>query len=178
MSHHELIIEVETQCLSVWKEPWARRFARVTLFVDFNDRFAIVMDASNGFWFLPGGGIEQNESIEDAAEREATEELGLEIKINQIAETFHVTLISKESGEQHKIPPFIVVRATPMRGKRKTEYAPNRKIVLVRKRNCKNLLQGFKVPKAYECLKPYHYVSKEVVQQLVTNQTTAKVHSL
>ena len=178
MLHHELSIEVETQCLSVWKEPWAKRFARVTLLVDFNDRFAIVMDTSNGFWFLPGGGIEQNESIEDAAKREATEELGLEIKINQVVETFHVTLISKETGEQLKIPPFIVVRVTPIRGQLKTEYAPNRKIVLVEKKNCKNLLQGFKVSKAYECLKPYHYVSKEVVQQLVTSQTTKTRHTI
>jgi hypothetical protein len=178
MLNHELSIEVETRCLSVWKEPWAKRFARVTLLVDFNDRFAIVMDTSNGFWFLPGGGIEQNESIEDSAKREATEELGLEIKINQIAETFHVTLISKETGEQLKIPPFIVVSAIFIRGQLKTEYAPNRKIVLIKKKNCKNLLQGFKIPKEYECLKPYHYVAKEVVQQLVTSQTTAKVHSL
>lgn len=61
MLHQELSIEVEPRCISVWKEPWAKRSARVTLLVDFDDQFAIVMDTSNGFWFLPGGGIEQNE---------------------------------------------------------------------------------------------------------------------
>ena len=60
MSHHELSVEVEPRCISVWKEQWAKRLARVTLLVDFADQFLIVMDTSNGFWFLPGGGVEQN----------------------------------------------------------------------------------------------------------------------
>ena len=63
MLHHELSIEVEPHCISIWKKPWARSFGRVTLLVDFDDQFVIVMDTSNGFWFLPGGGVEQNESI-------------------------------------------------------------------------------------------------------------------
>jgi len=77
MWHQELSIAVEPRCISVWKEPWAKRCARVTLFVDFGDQFVIVMGTSNGFWFLPGGGVEQNESIEETAKREAAEELGL-----------------------------------------------------------------------------------------------------
>lgn len=43
MLHQELSIEVEPRCISVWKEPWAKRFARVTLLVDFDDQFAIVI---------------------------------------------------------------------------------------------------------------------------------------
>jgi hypothetical protein len=126
------------------------------------------MDTSNGFWFLPGGGVEPDELIEETARREASEELGLEIKINQVIKAFYVTLISKETGEQLKIPPFIVVHATLIGGKLKTEYAPNRKIILVKKKHCKRLLQDFRIPNEYECMKPYHHVSKEVVRQIVT----------
>jgi hypothetical protein len=170
MLHRELRIEVEHWCISRWKEPWARRYARVTLLVDFDDQFAIVIDPSNGFWFLPGGGVEQNESIEETAKREAAEELGLEIKINRIIKTFYVTLISKQTKEQLRIPPFIAVHATPIKGQIKTEYAPNRKIILIKKKNCKGLLLHFQIPKKYECMKPYHSISKEVVRQLVMRQ--------
>ncbi|MFQ6086859.1 MAG: NUDIX hydrolase [Candidatus Bathyarchaeia archaeon] len=140
----------------------------MTLLVDFGDQFAIVMDTSNGFWFLPGGGVEQNESIEETAKREAAEELGLEIKINRLIKTFHVTLITREMREQLEIPPFIAMHATPIRGQIKTEYAPNRKIILIKKKHCKSLLQSFKIPREYECMKPYHYISKEVIRQTVT----------
>lgn len=168
MLHQKLSIELEARCLLLWKEPWAKRRARVTLLVDFGDQFAVVMDTSNGFWFLPGGGIEKNEFIEDAAKREAAEELGLEIRINRIVKTFHVTLISKETKEQLKIPSFIVVHVKPLRGQLKKEYARNRKIVLIKKKHYKSLLQSFEVPSKYECMKPYHYISKEVVRQLVS----------
>ncbi|MDH5746959.1 MAG: NUDIX hydrolase [Candidatus Bathyarchaeota archaeon] len=165
MLQHELSVEVEPRCISVWKEPWAKRFARVTLLVDFDDHFAIVVDASNGFWFLPGGGVEEDESIEETAKREAAEELGLEIKVDRIVETFRVTLISRKTGEQLEIHPFIVVHATGTGGRLKTGYAPNRKIVLVRKDECDGLLRELEVPEEYECMKPYLYVSKETVRE-------------
>ena len=171
MSHHELSVEVEPRCISVWKEQWAKRLARVTLLVDFGDQFVIVMDPSDGFWFLPGGGVEQNESIEETAKREALEELGLEIKVNQVAKEFRVTLISKKTKEQFVIPSFIIVHATPAKGKLKLEYAPNRKILLVRKKDCRKLLHSFKIPIEYECMRPYYYVSKEVVRQLAICST-------
>jgi len=167
MLDQELTIEVEPRCFSVWREPWAKRSARVTLFVDFVDRFVIVMDASNGFWFLPGGGVEPNESMEDAAKREATEELGLEVSINRIFKTFHVTLIARKTGELLKLHPFKVLHVTPIGGKVKKEYAANRKIILIKKKECRSLLHDFEIPNEYECMKPYHYVAKEVVRQLV-----------
>jgi hypothetical protein len=34
-----LAIKVESKCMSLWKEPWAKRRARVTLLVDFDDHF-------------------------------------------------------------------------------------------------------------------------------------------
>jgi hypothetical protein len=171
MLYHKLSIEVEPRCISVWKEQWAKRLARVTLLVDFDDKFEIVMDPSNGFWFLPGGCVEQNESMEEAARREAFEELGLEIKIDCIIKEFHTTLISTKTKEHLIIPPFIVVHATFVRGQLNTEYAPNRKIILIEKKNCKELLQDFKIPKDYECMKPYYYISKEVVRQLAMCST-------
>jgi hypothetical protein len=131
--------------------------------VSLDDQFVIVMDPSNGFWFLPGGGAAQSESIEDAANREAFEELGVEIKINQITETFHVTLISRETGEQLQINPFIVVDATYVGGQFKTEYAPKRKIFLFKKDKCDSLLQD-KIPEEYECMRPYLCISKEIIR--------------
>jgi ADP-ribose pyrophosphatase YjhB (NUDIX family) len=163
----ELSFEVEPRCISVWKEPWAKRCARVTLLVDFGSKFVVVMDTSNGFWFLPGGGVEQNETIEEACEREAAEELGVKIKINRILRTYHITLISEKTGEQLKIHPFIVVQATYTGGLLRTEYALNRKILLVGKDECDNLLRDFEVPREYECMKPYLYISKETVREFV-----------
>lgn len=165
MMLHELSIEVEPRCISVWKKPWAKRFARVTLLVDFNGEFVIVMDSSNGFWFLPGGGLELNESIEEAAKREAAEELDLEIEVDRIIKMFYVTLVSKEITEQLRIHPFIVVRAIYSGGQLKTEYARKRKILLVKKDERDTLLQYFQVPKEYECMKPYLFVSKETVRE-------------
>lgn len=138
--------------------------------VDKGDQFAIVMDPSNGFWFLPGGGVEQDESVEEAAKREAAEELGVRIIINRIIGTFHVTLIARKTGEQLKIHPFIVVYATFAGGQFKTEYAPKRKVLLWRKSECDSLLRDFKVPEEYECMKPYIYISKEIVREFFRHQ--------
>lgn len=165
MSHRELRIEVEPQSISVWKRSWAERSSRVTLLVDFDEQFAVIRDTQDGYWFLPGGGVEPNESIEEAARREAFEELGLEVEVNQVIKVFCVTLNSKETKEQLRIPPFIVVHATPIGGQLKTGYAPNRKVVLIRKDKCNNLLRNFEVPKEYEWMKPYFFVSKETIRE-------------
>jgi len=167
MSTRELNIEMESASISVWTKPWSNRSARVTLLVDFGDRFAVVTDPRSGLWFLPGGGTEQNESIEEAAEREAVEELGIEVNVSRIIATFDVTLISKATREHLKIPPFIVVHATPTAGRLKKKYASDRVILLVRKGECNILLQHLKVPKKYEWMKPYFCVSREVVREFL-----------
>jgi hypothetical protein len=167
MSDYQLSIEVASRCISVWKEPWARRRARVTLLVNFGGQFLIVVDTSNGFWFLPGGGMEQNESVEEAAKREAVEELGVQIKINGLISTYRVTLISRETREELKIPPFIVVYANFIGGQLKTEYAHNRRILSVKKDKCASLLRDFEIPQKYECMKPYLYVSKETIRKFL-----------
>jgi ADP-ribose pyrophosphatase YjhB (NUDIX family) len=136
--------------------------------VDFDDGFPIVMDTQCGFWFLPGGGLERTESVEEAAKREAVEELGLQIRIRKIAETFHVTLNSRETGEKLRIHPFVVAYATVARGQLKTEYAPKRIIVFMKKDACNSLLKDFEIPEEYECMKPYLYVSREVVREFLS----------
>jgi len=167
MKSEELTVEVESRCISKWKEPWARRLARVTLLIDFGEQIVVIMDTAHGFWFLPGGGLEQGESVEDAAKREAEEELGLEIEVFQTVATFQVTLISEVTEEQLKIPSYVVVYAKPVGGQLRPEYASNRKIILIDKKNCRSLLQSSSIPRQYECFKPHHHISKEVVRQFV-----------
>lgn len=171
MLYRELTVEVEPKCISLWKEPWAKRSARVTLLVEPDDKTAIVMDPFTGFGFLPGGGMEEKESVEDAAKREAVEELGIEIKINQIIATFHVTLVSRKTGEQLQIHPFIVVYATHVAGQFKTEYAPKRKILLLRREECESLLRNCQFSEEYECMKPYYYISKEIIREFSKHST-------
>lgn len=167
MSHCELDIEVEKRCLSIWEKLSSRRCARVTLLVDYGDRLVIVTDASRSFWFLPGGGVEQNESIEETAKREAEEELGLKVEVRRIIKTFDVTLTAKETKERLKVHPFIAVYAVRRGGQLKAEYSPKRKIVLVKKGECCQLLRDLDVPKEYECLKPYLHTSKEIIQEFL-----------
>ena len=167
MLTRQLSIEMEAECISVWTKPWSNRSARVTLLVDFGSRFAVVTDPRSGFWFLPGGGVEQGESIEEAAKREAVEELGLEVNVNRVIATFNVTLISKDTREHLKIPPFAVVHVTPTGGQLKKRYAPNREIILVRKGGHNILLQNMKLPVEYGWMKPYFCISREVVQELL-----------
>ncbi len=165
----ELAIEVESRCISVWKEPWTRRLARVTLLLDFDGQIVVVMDTSNGFWFLPGGGVEQGESVKEAAKREAEEELGLMIEVNQMIATFHVNLVSTTKEKQVKTPPYIVVHANPIGGQLRSEYAPNRKIFLIDREKCRSLVKSSYVPSEYECFKPHYHISKEIVRQFLAS---------
>ncbi|NUS73086.1 MAG: NUDIX hydrolase [Corynebacteriales bacterium] len=50
------------------------------LFTDFDDRVLIVKPNYRDYWLLPGGIVEANESPDLCAEREVTEELGLNVK--------------------------------------------------------------------------------------------------
>lgn len=167
MSLSQLSIEVDPKCISLWRKQGSKRSARVTLLVDFDDRFAVVTDPRSGFWFLPGGGVEQNESIEDAAKREAFEELGLCVNVGPVIATFNVTLIAKGTREHLQIPPFIVVRAIPAGGQLRKKYASNRKILLVRKSERNTLPDNLEVPAEYEWMKPYLRISREVLREFV-----------
>jgi 8-oxo-dGTP pyrophosphatase MutT (NUDIX family) len=49
-----------------------------TLIVDANNRLLMMKRSDNGFWGLPGGGVELGEDVQAAARRELREETGLE----------------------------------------------------------------------------------------------------
>ena len=53
-----------------------------------NDRVGLIRRIRDGtvYYVFPGGGIEKGETPEDAAKREAFEELGVEVKVNDCIE--------------------------------------------------------------------------------------------
>ncbi|HSX29376.1 MAG TPA: NUDIX hydrolase [Candidatus Saccharimonadales bacterium] len=63
-----------------WEIPDA--FYRVSIKViikDGHDRLLVVQDTTDGSWEIPGGGLDNGETIEQAAKREIREELGVEL---------------------------------------------------------------------------------------------------
>lgn len=50
-----------------------------------NDKVGLIRRTRDGivYYVFPGGGIEKGETPEDAAKREALEELGVEVKVNE-----------------------------------------------------------------------------------------------
>ncbi len=65
--------------------PYIVRPSAYAVLHDERGRFAVVRAARG--WFLPGGGIEANETAEQAVEREAREESGLVIRTRRIVGT-------------------------------------------------------------------------------------------
>lgn len=52
------------------------KYATRAVLFDENNRVAIINVTKHGYYKIPGGGIEDNESIQDAARREVSEESG------------------------------------------------------------------------------------------------------
>lgn len=48
-----------------------------------------------GFWNVPGGFLENNETVEAGAKREAFEEAGLELEITHLQSVFSVTIVQQ-----------------------------------------------------------------------------------
>lgn len=51
---------------------------------DLNRKVLMVKNIDNDTWSLPGGGVEGNESLEEALIREVKEETGYEIKVHGV----------------------------------------------------------------------------------------------
>lgn len=61
--------------------PTALRVSVNAFILDDTGRVLLQRRADNGYWNLPGGGLELGERLEDALHREVREETGLEVRI-------------------------------------------------------------------------------------------------
>jgi ADP-ribose pyrophosphatase YjhB (NUDIX family) len=62
---------------------------RIAIIIIHNNRILLVKHRKNGkeYWLLPGGGLENNETIENCAVREIREETGLNISLGKLVFT-------------------------------------------------------------------------------------------
>lgn len=63
---------------------------------------------ANGWWSLPGGHVEANESILAAVQRELSEELGIKVHSNLCS--FRLTLVRKPQQDKRYINFFFVIK--------------------------------------------------------------------
>jgi 8-oxo-dGTP pyrophosphatase MutT (NUDIX family) len=60
-----------------WEIPDAFYRVSIKLIIKDGDRLLVVQDTTNGTWEVPGGGLDNGETIEQTAKREIQEELGV-----------------------------------------------------------------------------------------------------
>ena len=77
------------------QEPLKRPVARVAL-LDSAGRVLLLRDTDaewGGYWYLPGGRIEEGETPEDAARREVLEEIGLAVDVGHVAHRYRARFV-------------------------------------------------------------------------------------
>lgn len=89
-----LLFEIDTQDYDINGTAFVRNSARCITFK--NGKVAMVYSAKYNYYKFPGGGIEKNESKEDALIRETLEETGLKIIPGSVKEFGYVHRIQKD----------------------------------------------------------------------------------
>lgn len=74
--------------------------AAVAVF-DAEGRILLMKRADNGSWCLPGGHVEPHESPADAAVREAHEETGLKVQINDLVHANYIDAGDRANAHKH-----------------------------------------------------------------------------
>lgn len=92
--------------LFVWYDIYMRRTARAIIIKD--KKLLLVTGYNAGYYWTPGGGIEEGESPEQALRREVQEELGAKIVSFKRYVTFqyntqHVTAFTVEMGDNFTV---------------------------------------------------------------------------
>ena len=81
-------------------KPTIRNIVRAIIHVD--DKILVTKDKFHGHFFLPGGGLEQNESISQALHREIFEEMGIDSQIGNLVGVFE-NFWQREKKVHHEI---------------------------------------------------------------------------
>jgi ADP-ribose pyrophosphatase YjhB (NUDIX family) len=79
---------------------------------DQRDRVALVRNSWTDGWFLPGGGVEAEETVRQAAAREVREETGLSATVGRPLVVVDQQYVAEDSGETRFDALFVVYAAT------------------------------------------------------------------
>ena len=88
------LIDACGKCRLLWENKSYKDLEKVSLMEKVNvvysliynkeNRTILMVQNENGIWTLPGGAVEQNETLKQAAVRETLEETGLEVEVGNI----------------------------------------------------------------------------------------------
>lgn len=93
---------------NTWEQ--TKRVAVRIIVIDKNNRIAL---CGTKFELLPGGGVEENETLEEAASREVLEEIGCKVKIQKY---IGFTEETRDNGKRHQISHCFVTQVLGEKG--------------------------------------------------------------